>query len=123
MQSCICMYTVFANQLTEHSALLDCTQPESSFLMQQAVSRSFSRQTSISFSILMSLRMQGANLAPRWMRSEARGPSQKFAGSWYSTCCSERLVTSTYGLENGRVVLITSKWIRVTDQSCYYAAV
>lgn len=81
--------------LTEQSALLDCTQPESSFRIQQAVSRSRSLQTSISFKIFISRLMHGANFAPRWMRSAALGPIQKFAGSWKSTCCKDKLVTST----------------------------
>lgn len=58
--------------LTEQSAWDDCTQPESSLRMQQAVSRSFSRHFSISLMILASLRMHGANFAPRCIRSACK---------------------------------------------------
>lgn len=71
--------------LTEQSALLDCTHPESSFLMQQAVSLSRCCPCATSLSILASLLIHGANFAPKCIRSAALGPSQKFAGSWYST--------------------------------------
>lgn len=64
-------------KLTEQSAWEDCTQPESSFLIQHAVSLSFACILSISFLILLSILMQGANFAPKWIRSAARGPNLK----------------------------------------------
>lgn len=73
----VCRYWSFIEkklQLTEQSALEDCTHPESSFLIQQAVSRSLVLVLSICWMILLSTRMQGANLAPKWIKSAALGP-------------------------------------------------
>lgn len=61
--------------LTEQSACDDCTQPESSFLIQQAVSRSFNRILSTSCVILSSTRIHGANFAPKCIKSAAFGPN------------------------------------------------
>lgn len=63
----------------------DCTHPESSFRMQHAVSRSRLAEAAIARAILASLRIHGANLAPKCIRSAARGPSQNEAGSSHST--------------------------------------
>lgn len=71
--------------LTEQSALDDCTHPESSFLIQQAVSLSLLAEAAMALAILASRRMHGANLAPKCMRSAARGPNQNEAGSSHST--------------------------------------
>lgn len=59
----------FMKKLTEHSLRELWTQPDSSFLMQQAVFLSFSLLSSISLRIFASLLIQGPNLAPRCMRS------------------------------------------------------
>lgn len=63
--------------LTEQSALEDWTHPESSFRIQQAVSRSLVRVLSICCIILLSTLIQGANLAPKCIRSAALGPNLK----------------------------------------------
>merc|ERR1712130_479889 len=49
--------------------------------MQHPVSSSLASCSSTSFKMDSSLLMHGENFAPRWMRSAARGPSQKLAGS------------------------------------------
>lgn len=64
-------------KLTEQSACDDWTHPESSFLIQQAVSLSLALVFSICWRILLSTRIQGANLAPRCIRSAALGPNLK----------------------------------------------
>lgn len=76
---------IFLLKLTEQSAFEDCTQPESSFRMQHAVSRSRLAEAAIARAILTSRLMHGANLAPKWIRSAALGPSQNDAGSSHST--------------------------------------
>lgn len=70
---------------TEQSALEDCTHPESSFRMQHAVSLSLLAEAAIALAILASLLIHGANLAPKCIKSAARGPSQNEAGSSHST--------------------------------------
>ena len=54
---------------TEQSFLCVWMQPERSFWTQQPESRSRSRSRSTSCSICWSFRMQGENLAPRWIKS------------------------------------------------------
>ena len=58
-----------AQALTEQSFLWVWMQPERSFWTQQPESRSRSRSRSTSCSICWSFRMQGENLAPRWIKS------------------------------------------------------
>ena len=45
-----------------------------------------------------SRRMQGENLAPRWMRSAGRGPTQKLEGSRKSTSSMKRPRERTWPL-------------------------
>lgn len=54
---------------TEQSFFRVWMQPERSFWTQQPEVRSMSRSLRTSCSICWSFRMQGENLAPRWMRS------------------------------------------------------
>lgn len=54
---------------TEQSFRWVWMQPEWSFWTQQPESRSRSRSRSTSCSICWSFRMQGENLAPRWIKS------------------------------------------------------
>lgn len=54
---------------TEQSLRCVWMQPEWSFWTQQPESRSRSRSRFTSCSICRSFRMQGENLAPRWIRS------------------------------------------------------
>jgi len=54
---------------TEHLSLIVCTQPEPSLSTQQELLRSISRSNTIALWTLVSLRMQGEYLAPRWIRS------------------------------------------------------
>ena len=63
-----------------HSVFGLCTQPALSFLMQQAVSRSFSRSSRISRSSTSSHRMQGAYFAPRCIRFDWKGTKQNWLG-------------------------------------------
>lgn len=54
---------------TEQSFFWVWMQPERSFWTQQPEARSMSRSLCTSCSICWSFRMQGENLAPRWIRS------------------------------------------------------
>lgn len=58
---------------TEQSFRWVWMQPEWSFWTQQPESRSRSRSRSTSSLICLSFRMQGENLAPRWIRSICQG--------------------------------------------------
>lgn len=58
---------------TEQSIRWVWMQPEWSFWTQQPESRSSSRSLSTSCWICWSFRMQGENLAPRWIKSIWRG--------------------------------------------------
>lgn len=64
--------------------------------MQQAVSLSLRADAAIARAILTSLRMHGANFAPKCIRSAARGPSQKEAGSSHSTWLKRNLMSIPY---------------------------
>lgn len=72
----------FKTKLTEQSACEDWTHPESSFLMQQAVSLSLALVLSICWIILLSALMHGANFAPKWIKSAALGPNLNNKSVW-----------------------------------------
>lgn len=73
--------TVGHRPRTEQSACELCTHPESSFRIQQAVSRSCRRAFAIESQIFVSRRMQAANFAPKCTRSSPRGPIHTLRGS------------------------------------------
>lgn len=62
-------YNLDSRMLTEHSSSEVCRQPERSLRTQQAEFRSNSRFFLISLCTWWSCRIQGENLAPRWIKA------------------------------------------------------
>ena len=60
---------------TEHRSLIVCTQPEPSFSTQHELLRSTCRSDAIASRTLLSSRMHGEYLAPRWIRSACKPPA------------------------------------------------
>ena len=60
---------------TEHRSLTVCTQPEPSFSTQHELLRSTCRSDAIASRTLLSSRMHGEYLAPRWIRSACKPPA------------------------------------------------
>lgn len=75
--------TVGQSPRIEQSAWELCTQPESSFLIQQAVSRSCFRVLEITSVILESRRIQAPYFAPKCTISVFRKPIHTFRVSWW----------------------------------------